>query len=86
MTGSRAYTATQSLQDSPGGRKSRAGAQNVIPTTTGAAKALGRVIQAVQGIIDGTSTRVPVITAGLAELYLNLESNVTIDEINSTVK
>lgn len=86
MTGSRAYTATQSLQDSPGGRKNRAGAQNVIPSTTGAAKALGKVIPEVDGIIDGTSTRVPVITAGFAELYLVLDRDVTIDEINDSMK
>src|SRR5690625_6473830 len=54
MTGSRAYTPSQALQDAPGGRKNRAGAQNVIPTTTGAAKALGKVILEVNGIITGT--------------------------------
>lgn len=86
MSGSRAYTATQSLQDSPGGRKNRAGAQNVIPSTTGAAKALGKVVPEVDGIIDGTSTRVPVITAGFAELYLVLDRDVTIEEINDSMK
>ncbi|SIN98759.1 glyceraldehyde 3-phosphate dehydrogenase [Carnobacterium alterfunditum] len=86
MTGSRAYTASQSLQDAPGGRKKRAGAQNVIPTTTGAAKALGKVIPEVDGIITGTSTRVPVITAGFVELYSVLDQNVTIDEINKAMK
>jgi len=69
MTGSRAYTPSQALQDAPGGRKNRAGAQNVIPTTTGAAKALGKVIPEVNGIITGTTTRVPVITAGFVELF-----------------
>ena len=86
MTGSRAYTATQSLQDAPGGRKKRAGAQNVIPATTGAAKALGKVIPKVDGIITGTSTRVPVITAGFVELYSVLEQEVTIDKINKAMK
>lgn len=86
MTGSRAYTATQSLQDAPGGRKKRAGAQNVIPATTGAAKALGKVIPKVNGIITGTSTRVPVITAGFVELYSVLDQKVTIDEINNAMK
>ncbi|UJF16731.1 type I glyceraldehyde-3-phosphate dehydrogenase (plasmid) [Jeotgalibaca sp. MA1X17-3] len=86
MTGSRAYTATQSLQDAPGGRKKRAGAQNVIPATTGAAKALGKVIPKVEGIITGTSTRVPVITAGFVELYSVLDQKVTIDEVNEAMK
>lgn len=86
MTGSRAYTATQSLQDAPGGRKKRAGAQNVIPATTGAAKALGKVIPKVDGIITGTSTRVPVITAGFVELYSVLDQEVTIDKINKAMK
>ncbi|MGB3160020.1 MAG: type I glyceraldehyde-3-phosphate dehydrogenase [Carnobacterium sp.] len=86
MTGSRAYTATQSLQDAPGGRKKRAGAQNVIPATTGAAKALGKVIPKVDGIITGTSTRVPVITAGFVELYSVLDQDVTIDKINKAMK
>ncbi|SEK57242.1 glyceraldehyde 3-phosphate dehydrogenase [Carnobacterium iners] len=86
MTGSRSYTATQSLQDAPGGRKKRAGAQNVIPATTGAAKALGKVIPKVNGIITGTSTRVPVITAGFVELYSVLDQEVTIDKINKAMK
>ena len=52
-----AYTSTQSLQDSPGGRKSRAAAQNAIPASTGAAKAVGKVIPEVDGKIDGTAVR-----------------------------
>jgi len=86
MTGSRAYTASQSLQDAPGGRKNRAGAQNVIPATTGAAIALGKVIPEVEGIITGTSTRVPVITAGFVELYSVLGKDVSIEEINKAMK
>lgn len=86
MTGSRAYTATQNLQDAPGGRKSRAGAQNVIPVTTGAANALGKVIPEVKGIITGTTTRVPVITAGFVELFSVLDKAVTIEQINEAMK
>src|SRR5699024_2164114 len=86
MTGSRAYTPSQALQDAPGGRKNRAGAQNVIPTTTGAAKALGKVIPEVNGIITGTTTRVPVITAGFVELFSVLDKEVTVSEINKTMK
>lgn len=86
ITGSRAYTASQSLQDAPGGRKKRAGAQNIIPTTTGASSAVGKVILEVDGIITGTSTRVPVITAGFVELYSVLGRQVTVDEINRVMK
>lgn len=86
MTGSRAYTATQNLQDAPGGRKSRAGAQNVIPVTTGAAKALGKVIPEVKGIITGTTTRVPVITAGFVELFSVLGKEATVEQINAAMK
>ncbi len=86
MSGSRAYTATQNMQDAPGGRKSRAGAQNVIPVTTGAANALGKVIPEVKGIITGTTTRVPVITAGFVELFSVLDREVTVDQINEVMK
>ena len=81
-----AYTATQALQDSPGGRKSRAGAQNSIPATTGAAKAVGRVIPEVSGIIDGTAIRVPTITGSLVELYTVLNKKVTAEEVNAAMK
>lgn len=86
MSGSRAYTATQNMQDASGGRKSRAGAQNVIPVTTGAANALGKVIPEVKGIITGTTTRVPVITAGFVELFSVLDREVTVDQINEVMK
>ena len=81
-----AYTATQALQDSPGGRKSRAGAQNAIPASTGAAKAVGRVIPAVDGIVDGTAVRIPTITGSLVELYTVLDKEVTAEEINEAMK
>lgn len=86
MSGLRAYTATQNMQDASGGRKSRAGAQNVIPVTTGAANALGKVIPEVKGIITGTTTRVPVITAGFVELFSVLDREVTVDQINEVMK
>ena len=86
MSGSRAYTATQNMQDASGGRKSRAGAQNVIPVTTGSANALGKVIPEVKGIITGTTTRVPVITAGFVELFSVLDREVTVDQINEVMK
>jgi len=81
-----AYTATQAMQDSPGGRKSRAGAQNSIPASTGAAKAVGKVVPEVDGLVDGTAVRVPTITGSLVELYSVLDKQVTAEEINSAMK
>lgn len=81
-----AYTATQGTQDAPGGRKSRAAAQNIIPASTGAAKAVGKVIPEVNGRIDGTALRVPVITGSVVELYSVLNKEVSEDEVNEAMK
>lgn len=81
-----AYTSTQTLQDSPGGRKSRAGAQNAIPASTGAAKAVGKVIPEVDGKVDGTAVRIPVVTGSMVELYSVLNKEVTVEAINSAMK
>src|SRR5699024_1576072 len=80
------YTATQAMQDSPGGRKNRAGAQNLIPASTGAAKAVGKVIPEVDGLVDGTAVRVPTITGSLVEFYSVLNREVTEEEINSAME
>src|SRR5699024_1812376 len=74
------------MQDAPGGHKSRAGAANAIPASTGAAKAVGRVIPEIDGKIDGTAVRVPTITGSLVELYTVLEKEVTVEEINAAMK
>jgi len=81
-----AYTSTQSLQDSPGGRKNRAAAQNTIPASTGAAKAVGKVIPEVDGKIDGTALRVPTVTGSVTELYSVLNTDVTDEEVNAAMK
>lgn len=81
-----AYTATQALQDAPGGRKNRAGAANAIPASTGAAKAVGKVIPAVNGKIDGTAVRIPTITGSMVELYSVLNKEVTVEEVNAAME
>lgn len=86
MTTVHAYTSTQRLQDAPGGRKNRAGAANIIPASTGAAKAVGKVIPEVNGRIDGTALRVPTITGSVTDLYAVLDKKVSVDEVNAAMK
>lgn len=86
MTTIHAYTATQKLQDAPGGRKNRAGAFNAIPASTGAAKAVGLVIPELKGVVDGTAVRIPTISGSMTELYTVLGKEVTVDEVNEALK
>ncbi|MDO1605089.1 type I glyceraldehyde-3-phosphate dehydrogenase [Lactobacillus sp. YT155] len=90
MTTVHAYTATQKLQDGPdrGGNKraARAAASNTIPHSTGAAKAISKVIPSLEGKLDGHAQRVPVITGSLTELDTILNKKVTADEVNAAVK
>ena len=90
MTTIHAYTATQKLQDGPDRkgnvRNARAAAQNTIPHSTGAAKAIGLVVPELNGKLDGHAQRVPVITGSLTELVVTLEKEVTVDEVNEAVK
>jgi len=88
MTTIHAYTADQSLVDGPHKdlRRARAAAQNIIPTTTGAAIATGKVIPAVQGLFDGLAIRVPVITGSLSDITFVTEAKVTIEEINNALQ
>ena len=78
-----AYTADQNLQDGPHKdlRRARAAAQNIVPTSTGAAKAIGLVIPEMKGKLDGGALRVPVIDGSLTELNCVLSRDVTEDEI-----
>ncbi|MBR3198581.1 MAG: type I glyceraldehyde-3-phosphate dehydrogenase [Bacilli bacterium] len=91
MTTVHAYTNDQAILDSthPKGaisRRGRAGAANIIPASTGAASALGKVIPALDGKLDGSALRVPVITGSVVDLSLELNRKVTKEEINETFK
>lgn len=85
-----AYTNDQNLLDLPHKkgdlRRARAAASNIVPSKTGAAKAIGLVIPELDGKLDGVSTRVPVVTGSLVELTCVLEKNVSVDEINNLFK
>jgi glyceraldehyde 3-phosphate dehydrogenase len=88
MTTVHAYTADQNLQDGPHSdlRRARAAAQNIIPTSTGAAKALGLVIPELVGKLDGYALRVPVITGSITDLTVEATKPVTVAEINAAYK
>ena len=83
-----AYTNDQRLADVPHSdwRRSRAAAENIIPTTTGAARAVGKVLPELNGKLDGIAMRVPVPDGSVVDSVFHLEKNVTIDEINEMVK
>jgi glyceraldehyde 3-phosphate dehydrogenase len=88
MTTVHAYTQDQLLQDGPHKdlRRARAAAQNIVPTSTGAAKATSLVIPELKGKLDGYSLRVPVITGSITDLVVDLEREVTKDEVNAAYK
>lgn len=89
MTTIHAYTGTQALVDGPRGkdlRASRAAAENIIPHTTGAAKAIGLVIPELKGKLKGHAQRVPVKTGSVTELVSILGKKVTEDEVNMALK
>ncbi|HCB70125.1 MAG TPA: type I glyceraldehyde-3-phosphate dehydrogenase [Persephonella sp.] len=83
-----AYTNDQRILDLPHKdlRRARAAATNIIPTTTGAAKAVGEVLPELKGKLDGTARRVPVADGSLVDLTVILEREVTEEEINSKMK
>ena len=85
-----AYTGDQMLLDGPHRkgdlRRSRAAAINIVPASSGAAKAIGLVIPELNGKLDGAAQRVPVPTGSLTELFANVEKKVTVEEINEVMK
>ena len=88
MTTVHAYTNDQRMQDMPHPDlyRARAGAQNIIPTSTGAAKAVGLVIPELNGKLTGISMRVPVPTGSVVDLTVNLATDVTAEEINDAIR
>jgi len=88
MTTIHAYTADQNLQDGPHKdlRRARAAALNIVPTSTGAAKAIGLVLPELNGKLDGYSLRVPVPTGSITDLTVVANRKVTIDEINEAFR
>ncbi|NND75613.1 MAG: type I glyceraldehyde-3-phosphate dehydrogenase [Ilumatobacter sp.] len=85
MTTVHAYTGDQSLVDGPHSdlRRARAAAINIIPTSTGAARATSLVMESMKGKLDGTALRVPVPTGSLTDFTANLKKSVSVEEINA---
>ncbi|MEL0457449.1 type I glyceraldehyde-3-phosphate dehydrogenase [Flavobacteriaceae bacterium SZ-1-7] len=82
------YTTDQSLHDQPHRdlRRSRAAGQSIVPTTTGAAKALTKIFPQLSGVIGGCGIRVPVINGSLTDITFNVKRTVSIEEVNQTFK
>ena len=91
MTTVHAYTNDQATLDVPHkkgikARRGRAAAANIVPTSTGAAAAVGKVLPALNGKLDGMALRVPVITGSAVDLVVELAKKVTAEEVNAAVK
>ncbi len=88
MTTVHAYTADQNLQDGPHGdlRRARAAAINIVPTSTGAAKAIGLVLPELVGKLDGYALRVPVPTGSITDLTVETRAGLTVDDVNSAYR
>jgi glyceraldehyde 3-phosphate dehydrogenase len=90
MTTIHAYTNDQNTLDAPHPkgdlRRARAAAQNIVPNSTGAAKAIGLVLPELKGKLDGGAQRVPTITGSLTELNVVLAKETTIEEVNAAMK
>ena len=88
MTTIHAYTQDQNLQDGPHKdlRRARAAALNIVPTSTGAAKAIGLVLPELKGKLDGYALRVPIPTGSVTDLTVELSKSATAEEINAAMK
>ena len=88
MTTIHAYTNDQNVADMIHSdlRRARAAAANMIPTTTGAAKAIGKVIPELEGKLDGFAIRVPIPVGSIVDLVVNVKKDVTVDSVNAAMK
>lgn len=91
MTTVHAYTNDQNTLDAPhpkgvATRRARAAAANIVPTTTGAASAVGKVLPVLKGRLDGIALRVPTITGSVVDLVVELEKKTTVEEVNAAMK
>jgi len=91
MTTVHAYTADQSLVDQPHkkgilSRRGRAAAESIIPSSTGAAKAIGLVLPQLKGKLDGTALRVPTITGSIVDLTVEVKKHTTLEEIDAAFR
>jgi glyceraldehyde 3-phosphate dehydrogenase len=91
MTTVHAYTNDQNIQDNSHkkgimARRGRAAAANIVPTSTGAAKSVGVVLPELKGKLDGIALRVPTLTGSVVDLTVELKKNVTVEEVNTSVK
>jgi glyceraldehyde 3-phosphate dehydrogenase len=88
MTTIHAYTQDQNLQDGPHRdlRRARAAALNIVPTSTGAAKAIGLVLPQLKGKLDGYALRVPIPTGSATDLTVTVSRDTSVDEVNAAVK
>lgn len=91
MTTAHSYTNDQNTLDAPHAkgiyaRRGRAAAQNIIPTSTGAAAAVGKVLPHLNGALDGIALRVPTVTGSIVDLTVELKKDVTVEDINKAMK
>lgn len=88
MTTAHAYTADQMLQDGPhkDPRRARAAALNIVPTSSGAAKAIGRVLPELDGVLDGYALRVPVPTGSITDFTATVREDVSIEAVNEAYR
>jgi len=91
MTTIHAYTADQSLVDQPHkkgiyARRGRAAASSIIPSSTGAAKAIGLVLPQLKGKLDGTALRVPTATGSIVDLTVEVKRHTTLEEVDAAFK
>lgn len=88
MTTTHAYTNDQRLADVPhvDWRRGRAAAENIIPTTTGAARAVGKVIPELKGKLDGTAARVPVPDGSVVDLVVRVSKDVTVEDVHAAMR